>query len=299
MVEGMISAAAAPITAREPMSSHMAVACEANAAVTRNSTRPSWSAPLRPKRSPSEPVVKSSPAKTSEYTATTHWSCELVACRSRDSVGMATLRLELLTNTSRRLRHSTASVHQRRGSYAERSTSAATAAGEPGVGPGVRVSVIVAFSEGWSPYWDRRYGGGLRFRYNTETPSASQPDFPDSRPMTTTTATPDSPTPPLRADARAQPRAPARGRTGLVHRARSRGVARRDRQARGAGHRHALPPLPRRGRCSRRPCCATASTACAPTPSVASMLPRRSTPWRRGSTRCWCSPPPTAASRPR
>src|SRR4051794_29898468 len=113
-VDGMMSAAAAPITALHPMSSHIVLDAAASDEATRNSTSPLWSVPLRPKRSPRAPVEKSRPAKTSEYAATTHWSCDSVAWRSRASVGMVTFRLELPTKTMTRLRHNTASVHQRR-----------------------------------------------------------------------------------------------------------------------------------------------------------------------------------------
>jgi hypothetical protein len=65
-VDGMISAAATPITARQAISCHMVVDSAASAAAIRNSTSPSCNAPLRPKRSPSAPVENSSPAKTSE-----------------------------------------------------------------------------------------------------------------------------------------------------------------------------------------------------------------------------------------
>ena len=65
-VDGMMSAAAAPITARHAISCHIAVDIEASPAPTRNSNSPSWSAPLRPYRSPRAPVVNKRPAKTSE-----------------------------------------------------------------------------------------------------------------------------------------------------------------------------------------------------------------------------------------
>ena len=65
-VDGMISAPAAPITARLPISCHISVDSVARIAPRRNRTRPAWSAPLRPNRSPSAPVVKSRPANTSE-----------------------------------------------------------------------------------------------------------------------------------------------------------------------------------------------------------------------------------------
>ncbi len=110
----MISAADAPMAARHAMSCHICVDSDASAAATMNPSSPSCNAPLRPNRSPSAPVENRRPAKTSEYAATTHCSCEVVALRSRDSVGIATLRLALPTKTMSRLRQSTANVHQRR-----------------------------------------------------------------------------------------------------------------------------------------------------------------------------------------
>ena len=47
-VDGMISAAAAPMTARQAMSCHMTVESDANPAPTRNRTSPSCRVPLRP-----------------------------------------------------------------------------------------------------------------------------------------------------------------------------------------------------------------------------------------------------------
>src|SRR3954462_5247975 len=46
--------------------------------------------------------------------AMTHCSWDSVACSSRDSVGIATLRLEVPTVTISRLRHSTPRIHHRR-----------------------------------------------------------------------------------------------------------------------------------------------------------------------------------------
>src|SRR5713101_4091110 len=60
------------------------------------------------------PVVKRRPAKTSEYTATTHWSCDSLALSARDSVGRVTLRLAFPTKTMTRLMHSTVRIHHRR-----------------------------------------------------------------------------------------------------------------------------------------------------------------------------------------
>ena len=65
-VDGMISAAPRPMTARQPMICQVSVAWEANAAATKKVASPSCSAPLRPNRSPSAPVVNRSPANTSE-----------------------------------------------------------------------------------------------------------------------------------------------------------------------------------------------------------------------------------------
>ena len=65
-VEGMMSAAARPMTARQAMSCHMAWEKVAARQARRKRSRPAWSAPLRPKRSPRAPVVNSRPANTSE-----------------------------------------------------------------------------------------------------------------------------------------------------------------------------------------------------------------------------------------
>ena len=87
-VDGMMNAAHAPIKARQPISCHISVDADASAALNRKPSNPSWSAPFRPNRSPMAPAVNSSPANTSEYAATTHCSCDVVASSSRDSVGM-------------------------------------------------------------------------------------------------------------------------------------------------------------------------------------------------------------------
>src|SRR5438876_2467316 len=98
-VDGMMNAAAAPMSARHTISCHIAVDAAASDAPTRNPTSPNCSAPLRPKRSPSAPVENSRPANTSEYAATTHCSCDSDAWRTWDNLGIVTLRLELPTNT--------------------------------------------------------------------------------------------------------------------------------------------------------------------------------------------------------
>ncbi len=65
-VDGMMNAAARPMSARQAISSPMEVDCDARVQPIRNSSRPSCSAPLRPNRSPSAPVVNNRPANTSE-----------------------------------------------------------------------------------------------------------------------------------------------------------------------------------------------------------------------------------------
>ena len=108
-----MNAAQPPMSARHAISCHIDVDADANATPARKPTRPSCSAPFRPKRSPMAPAVNKRPANTSEYAATTHCSCDVDAPRSRDRVGMATLRLELPTKTMSRLKQSTASMSGR------------------------------------------------------------------------------------------------------------------------------------------------------------------------------------------
>ena len=93
---------------------HISVDAVASSAAKKKPTSPSWRAPFRPKRSPIAPAVNSRPANTNEYPATAHCSWEVVAWRSSDSVGIATVKLELPTVTITRLRQSTPKVHQRR-----------------------------------------------------------------------------------------------------------------------------------------------------------------------------------------
>src|SRR5205085_1866483 len=83
---GMMSAAAAPMSARHAISCHISPEADASTAATRKTTRPSCNTPLRPKRSPMAPVENNSPANTSEYAATTHWSWDSLACSSRHKV---------------------------------------------------------------------------------------------------------------------------------------------------------------------------------------------------------------------
>ena len=63
-VDGITKAAATPMIARPAMTTPDVSATDATMAPTRNRSRPPWRAPLRPKRSPRVPAVKSSPAKT-------------------------------------------------------------------------------------------------------------------------------------------------------------------------------------------------------------------------------------------
>ncbi len=64
-VAGMISAAPTPITARRATSWPADEANPAARLAAPKMMRPAWSARLRPKRSPSVPIVSSRPANTS------------------------------------------------------------------------------------------------------------------------------------------------------------------------------------------------------------------------------------------
>src|SRR6476620_2011747 len=94
-VDGMISAPPTPIRARLAISALDVWEKADSVDPTPKITRPSASAFRRPYRSDRLPVVSSSPAKTKTYASTIHWSWLLVAPRSRDSVGNATLRIVL------------------------------------------------------------------------------------------------------------------------------------------------------------------------------------------------------------
>ena len=76
--------------------------------------RPDCSARLRPKRSPSVPIVSSTPAKASRYASTIHCSVDAEAVKCVCSVGSATLRTVLSSPMMSRLSESTPSVFQRR-----------------------------------------------------------------------------------------------------------------------------------------------------------------------------------------
>ena len=113
-VAGITKAAPAPCTARPTMTT---VADPANPLITdpvANTARPTSSAPLRPKRSPSAPAVRSRPAKTSAYASTIHWSIVALASSSRCSVGSATFNPETAMTTMTSDRQSTARSVQRR-----------------------------------------------------------------------------------------------------------------------------------------------------------------------------------------
>ena len=113
-VAGMMSAAPRPITARAPTSWLTPLENAAAVDATPKITRPTVSAPLRPKRSPSAPKVRRSPANTSVYASTTHWRPVMLVPRSRWRVGSATLTIVLSITMTSRLTQSTARVSQRR-----------------------------------------------------------------------------------------------------------------------------------------------------------------------------------------
>ena len=85
---------------------------------------------LRPKRSARLPPTNNSPAKAIAYQSTIHCSSLDEACRSRTSVGRATLRMVLSTLTMSAARHTTTRAAHRRRSGP---TSGATAVRVSGV----------------------------------------------------------------------------------------------------------------------------------------------------------------------
>ena len=113
-VAGMISAPPMPMNARVAIS-WSAEPANAEASEPRpKSTYPACSAPRRPYRSPSAPMVSSRPANTSVYESTIHCTWLFDASRSRISVGMATLRIELSRTMTSRLTQRTTRIAQRR-----------------------------------------------------------------------------------------------------------------------------------------------------------------------------------------
>src|SRR6185369_11589687 len=112
-VLGMMNAPPIPMTARVAISCDGEVANAESNDPSPNTTMPNCSAPLRPKRSPRLPAVSSKHANTSVYESTIHCSWLNVASRSVCRCGNATLRIELSTMMTSRLRHNTPSTHQR------------------------------------------------------------------------------------------------------------------------------------------------------------------------------------------
>ena len=110
----MISAPPMPMKARLPINWTVVVDSAANAEPIPNSTMPSCSAPLRPKRSERLPVVRSRPAKTRTYASMIHWSSLFEAPRSFTSDGIATLRIVLSITMINSDRHNTARTSHRR-----------------------------------------------------------------------------------------------------------------------------------------------------------------------------------------
>ena len=113
-VDGMMNAAPTPITARQAMICVMSVAWDASRLARKNVASPNCSAPLRPKRSPSAPRREEQPREHERVRRHHPLELRLGGAEVAESVGRATLRVELPPNTMSRLRHSTASVHHRR-----------------------------------------------------------------------------------------------------------------------------------------------------------------------------------------
>ncbi len=109
-VDGMISAPPTPCAARAAMSCPLVSESAAARLAAPKIRRPASSARRRPKRSPSVPMVRSSPANTRMYALTIHCSDAADASRSRCSVGIATLRMVTSSAITRRLSESTARV---------------------------------------------------------------------------------------------------------------------------------------------------------------------------------------------
>ena len=115
-VLGMMNAAPKPCSARVVIKTP-GVPAQADASEpAANKTRPAVSAVLRPKRSPRLPARSRKLAKTSVYASTIHCSALDPAPSSRTNDGSATLTIVPSMPTISRLTHSTARIHQRRGS---------------------------------------------------------------------------------------------------------------------------------------------------------------------------------------
>ena len=114
-VVGMIRAPPTPMMQRPAMRAVVEVAVAATTDPPRNVARPATSAWRRPKRSPMLPAVRSSPANTIVYEATTHCSWAEFAPRSLTSWGMATLTMVWSMEVTRRARTSTPRMRHRLG----------------------------------------------------------------------------------------------------------------------------------------------------------------------------------------
>jgi hypothetical protein len=113
-VAGMMNAAPTPITARPAISCVEPVATPPTNVPSPKTPRPARSARRRPKRSPTAPALKSSPAKTIAYASTIHCRSEAEAPRSRWIVGSAVLRPDTVMTTRTSDRHMIASKNHRR-----------------------------------------------------------------------------------------------------------------------------------------------------------------------------------------
>lgn len=114
-VAGIVRAAPTPMIEREAMRLSGVPACVANRAPAAKSVRPTSSARLRPKRSPSAPAGSSSPAKTKAYEATIHNSSVFEGDRASRMLGRARFRELTPATTRMRLMHITPRMTQRRG----------------------------------------------------------------------------------------------------------------------------------------------------------------------------------------
>jgi hypothetical protein len=103
----MMSAAPIPITARAAISCAGEPDWLATTAITPKITRPTSSAHLRPKRSPSAPAGNSTPAKTSAYDSMIHSDSVEFAPNCLMIVGIATLSELTATTMVTRLMHNT------------------------------------------------------------------------------------------------------------------------------------------------------------------------------------------------
>ena len=115
-VAGMMNAPPMPMNARLKISMFGLVDIAEASEPSPKRAKPTWSAGRRPKRSPRLPAVSSRPANTRVYESTIHCSWVFVASSSLTIEGSATLRIELSRTMTRRLKHSTPRISQRRSS---------------------------------------------------------------------------------------------------------------------------------------------------------------------------------------